>query len=126
MRLHSAAHLSQCFMERVLGVSLEHPNFSDLQEDRGINRYDRPHLLSNEQLSDAVQLLNEFTAAEHSIRIYPDIGPGKPDWARLWQCEGWKIPCGGVHPASTKEIGPIAADVSVRKHQTAVTFRLAS
>lgn len=124
MRLHSSAHLIHCFMETALGRSLDPPKLSDLQEDRGVNRYEVPNLLTESDLSQAVQRMNQFTAGDHRIRTAPDTTPGRPAWARLWHCETWTIPCGGVHPKNTSEIGPLRADLSVKKGQTTVTFSL--
>jgi alanyl-tRNA synthetase len=124
MRLHSAAHLIHLFMEQVLGRQVPNPNLSDIQEARGVNRYEIDSLVTAEQLNEATRLMNEFDAAGHEIRTSPDTDPGRPSWARLWQCENWKIPCGGVHPANTTEIGPIQTNLSAKKSQTTITFSL--
>jgi Ser-tRNA(Ala) deacylase AlaX len=122
MRLHDAAHLLHCFVERVLGRSVTFPETSDLQEDYGLNRYEQKDLLTPAQMDEAVRQLNAFTAEGYTVTTYPD--QEKPGF-RYWRCEGWVIPCGGTHLASTSEIGPLEASLSTRRGRTSITFRLA-
>jgi len=119
MRLHSTAHLLHCFVERIVGRPLDDPQVSDLRPEFGLNRYAQRDLLNPEQLEEAVAALNAFTAEGHAIRTTPD--ESKPGF-RTWQCEGWTIPCGGTHPASTAEIGPVSASLSLKRGRTSMTF----
>ena len=121
MRLHSAAHLLHCFVERVLERPVDYPETSDLQPDFGLNRYERKELLSLEQLAAAVEQLNAFTAQGHAIATRPD--PDRPGF-RTWHCEEWVIPCGGTHPADSREIGSVQAGLSLKRGRTSITFRL--
>ncbi len=123
MRLHSAAHLLHCFVERVLDREVRFPETSDLQADYGLNRYEQKELLTAEQLTDVLAQLNAFTAGRHPIVTFPDE---KRPGFRFWQCEAWRIPCGGTHPAHTAEIGPVVAELSTRRGRTSLTFRLAA
>jgi alanyl-tRNA synthetase/misacylated tRNA(Ala) deacylase len=121
MRLHSAAHLLHCFVERVLGRAVDHPETSDLQPDFGLNRYERADLLAPAQLEAVLHQLNAFTAAGHAITTVPD--PHRAGF-RTWHCAEWTIPCGGTHPADTREIGPVRADLSLKRGRTSLTFRV--
>jgi alanyl-tRNA synthetase len=121
MRLHSAAHLLHCFVEDVLGTTVDYPETSDLQPDFGLNRYERKELLTPEQLAEVLRRLNAFTAAAHAIETYPDAE--RPGF-RYWRCERWVIPCGGTHPADTREIGPLQAELSLKRGRTGITFRV--
>ena len=121
MRLHSAAHLLHCFVERVLGRAVGFPETSDLQPDYGLNRYDQKELLTPEQLAEVLRQLNAFIAEGHAITTYPDeTRPG----FRFWRCEDWVIPCGGTHPANAREIGPVQAELSLKRGRTSMTFRV--
>lgn len=119
MRLHSAAHLLHCFVERVLEREVRHPETSDLQPDFGLNRYEQKDLLSPEQVTQVLEALNAFTAEGHAITTYPDE---QKAGFRFWRCEGWVIPCGGTHPTDTTEIGPVRADLSTKRGRTSLKF----
>ncbi len=121
MRLHSAAHLLHCFVERVLGRSVRDPETSDLQPDYGLNRYEQKELLTPAQMDEVLRRLNAFTAEGHAITTYPDR---ERAGFRYWQCEQWVIPCGGTHPADTREIGPVEAELSLKRGRTSMTFRV--
>lgn len=121
MRLHSAAHLLHCFVERVLERPVRFPETSDLQPDFGLNRYEQKELLTPAQLEEVLRQLNAFTAEGHAIATYPDA---ERAGFRYWRCEDWVIPCGGTHPADTREIGPVQADLSLKRGRTSLTFRL--
>jgi len=121
MRLHSAAHLLHIFLEQRLGRALEQPQMSDLQDGHGVNRYDRL-VLDQSVVSEAVALLNRFIPSAAAIRTAPQASG--PDGARVWVCEQWSIPCGGVHPARTSEVSPVSAVVSVKKGRSSISFRM--
>lgn len=125
MRLHSTAHLLHCFLEQVLDHAVDPPQTSDLQPEYGLNRYDEPDLVTQEQMQHVVDALNRFLAEDHAITTQPDSTPSAREGARLWRCEDWTIPCGGTHPASTAEIGPVSVELSTKRGRTSMTFRLA-
>lgn len=124
MRLHSAAHFLHCFVEKILGKSVDFPSYSELFDDRGVNRYSLPHVLNKEQLEEAVTALNDWTAHGHIIKTYPSDNPKDPEWFRWWECAEYKIPCGGLHPMNTNELGNISATMKAKKDATSITFRL--
>ena len=121
MRLHSAAHLLHCFVEQALGRPVDYPETSDLQPDYGLNRYERKELLTPAQMEGVLETLNEFIAAGHAIVTSPD--PEREGY-RFWRCEQWVIPCGGTHPADTREIGTVRAELSLKRGRTSMTFRV--
>jgi Ser-tRNA(Ala) deacylase AlaX len=121
MRLHSAAHLLHCFVEQALGRPVDYPETSDLQPDYGLNRYERKELLTPAQMEGVLETLNEFIAAGHAIVTSPD--PEREGY-RFWRCEQWVIPCGGTHPADTREIGTVQAELSLKRGRTSMTFRV--
>jgi alanyl-tRNA synthetase len=123
MRLHSTSHLIHIFMERHRGVVLPPPRISDILEDYGLNVYESILDFKPEEMPGIVANLNDFLADGHQIVTFPD--PDKPTH-RYWQCDHVTIPCGGTHPHNTIEIGPIAANLSVKKGKTKVMFRLAN
>lgn len=125
MRLHSTAHLLHCFVEQVLGRPVDFPRTSDLQETFGLNRYEIPELLSEEQLIETLDRLNSFIQDGHDIQTGYDETPGARPGARIWHCGKWTIPCGGTHPRSTKEIGLVTAKLSTKRGKTSITFSVA-
>lgn len=123
MRLHSIAHLLHCFTERVLcKKKLEFPSYSELQEDYGVNRYPTENIITAEQLVEVVAQQNAWMAENHPILIYANDDPELPDWYRWWECDKWKIPCGGVHPSNTNEIGDFSAELISKKGNTTIKF----
>ena len=121
MRLHSAAHLLHCMMERELDRKVPDPQTSDLQPEQGLNRYEIADLVTPEQMESIVAALNTFTAEGHVIRTTPDA---QRAGFRHWQCEDWVIPCGGTHPTTTAEIGSVTVNLSLKRGRTSMTFRL--
>ncbi len=131
MRLHSAAHLLHCFVEKIVvesavgegvgGPPLEFPETSDLQPDFGLNRYDRKDLLDAGKMERVVAELNAFTAEGHAIVTRPDP---ETEGFRYWECADWVIPCGGTHPRNTAEIGPVETTLSLKRGKTGMTFRV--
>ncbi|WP_295437783.1 hypothetical protein [uncultured Thiodictyon sp.] len=126
MRLHTIAHLLHCFIEKSLGKELAFPSYSELKEAQGINRYPLPNLVNEDQFQDAVASLNTWMAGDHPIKIYANDDPEFPNWYRWWECDSWRIPCGGVHPANTNEVGNFKATLSSKKGNTTMTFELAA
>lgn len=122
MRLHSSAHVLHLFIEQVLGRAVEFPRTSDLLEDYGLNRYEIPNLLDQDQFAMVLEKSNVFVAEDHPIETGYDDSPGASPGARLWKCGGWTIPCGGTHPVSTAFIGCISGQLSTRRGRTSITF----
>jgi alanyl-tRNA synthetase/misacylated tRNA(Ala) deacylase len=121
MRLHSAAHLLHCFVARTVGDDLPDPDVSDLQPGFGLNRYERPEVLTPAQMSQVTEALNAFIAEDHPIRTTAD--EARPGF-RYWHCEEWRIPCGGTHLAATGQIGTVDVTLSLKRGRTSMTFRL--
>lgn len=122
MRLHGAAHLLHCFVERVLGRPVAYPKTSDLQPDHGLNRYEERGLLSEAQAVAVAGQMNVFTAEGHQVGTFPDA---EQEGFRYWRCAEWTIPCGGTHVKNTSEIGDVAVALSLKRGRTSLTFTLA-
>lgn len=125
MRLHAVAHLTHCFLERVVGKPIEYPTYSELSDGFGVNRYPSANVATREQLEQSIAELNVWTGEAHSIRLYANEDPDFPAWYRWWECADWKIPCGGLHPATTAEIGRVTCDFVIKGSHTTATFRIA-
>lgn len=121
MRLHSAAHLLHCFVERVLGDAVPFPDTSDLQPEFGLNRYEAKELLSEEQAREVERQLNAFSAEGHAISTTADP---EQEGFRYWHCEEWTIPCGGTHLRNASEIGAVRVSLSLKRGRTSLIFSL--
>lgn len=122
MRLHSAAHLIHCMMERVKGEPIPHPMRSPLTETDGENQYESIEGIDETLVAEATALLNAFLADSHPISTRADEARG--EGFRWWTCADWEIPCGGVHPLDAQEIGRIKSDFRIRKGTARVGFSL--
>lgn len=101
MRLHTAAHIAYYFMTEKLGkLKIVGSNISS-EKARVDILYDKP---INETLKELEQEVNEYLVQGHPVETKPD--DKNPD-LRWWHCGEWKMPCGGTHVKSTKEIGKL-------------------
>ncbi|MEK6984409.1 MAG: alanyl-tRNA editing protein [Nanoarchaeota archaeon] len=101
MRLHSGIHIMHFLFIKKTG----NPKLigSNIDENKGRLDYQYPEPVSN-ILAEIEQKANEIFSQDIEIKTYPE--ENKPDY-RYWECNGWKVPCGGTHPKSTKEIGKV-------------------
>lgn len=124
MRLHSIAHLHHCIIEKVLNKKIDFPSYSELMDDHGINRYAFSDLLNAETAKDVENELNRFVSESHDISIYANTDTNFPEWHRWWECYNWKIPCGGVHPLNTTEIGVVETSVKSKQGKTTIKYQI--
>ena len=124
MKLHSIAHLHHCFLEKVLGHNIDFPIYSEMMSDYGINRYPMADIIDKETEYRVLNELNIFLSESHEILVYQNSDKNHPDWYRWWECGEWKIPCGGIHPLNTNEIGCADIDILSKKGNTTVTFKV--
>ena len=121
MKLHSAVHLHHCMMERALGRKVKPPKTSEIQDGFAFNRYDKNEDNCIEIFEIANQYLKEAIDNSADIQTYPDH---QRNGFRIWECLGYKIPCGGTHPGNTMEIGDINITYSKKKGKPTVNIQL--
>ena len=120
MRLHSAAHLHHCMMEKEHGSSIPHPKTSDIQDGFAFNRY--AEAIITPQLVEAANA--EFRKAVEigaPVIRYPDPEKVGFWW---WECLGYKIPCGGTHVADLREIGSLDISFSTKKGNATINIKI--
>src|SRR3989344_2817792 len=99
--LHSAAHLVHYIVTEKLGELTTIGSNVTSEKSRLDYLYDKP---LNDIIPEMELNLNKFIEENH--KIIRENDKEKPD-LRWWICENWKMPCGGTHPGTTKEIGKI-------------------
>lgn len=102
MRVHAASHIMEYFLFAVFG-SLKLTG-SHLNGKHDKSTYESDVVLSREKLAEVEQKANEFINKNLSIETWPDE---KRPHFKYWKCGPIQMPCGGTHPKSTNEIGPI-------------------
>ena len=118
--LHSAAHLVWYFVEEKLGKLKSIGSNVSVDKSRLDYLLDEP---ISEHLPEIEEKLNKFIEEDHEIITKED--EEKPD-LRWWICGDWKMPCGGTHVKSTKEIGLIKLkrkNIGAGKERIEVTLR---
>lgn len=100
-RLHSAAHIVYYFFIAKVGKQKIIGSNIAPEKARIDFEYEKP---IQEMLPEIEMATNRFLAKNHPILRRTDEKSPDLWW---WQCEEWKMPCGGTHPQTTREIGQI-------------------
>lgn len=102
MKLHTAVHLLYYFTKENLGETKIMG--SNVSPDKA-----RMDLLYEGNIVESIPIiekkLNEFVLEDHEIKREADEKNMNLRW---WECGEFKMPCGGTHVKSTKEIGTIS------------------
>ena len=107
MRLHSAAHIVYFVLRKKIGE--QKMIVSNINPDKARLDYEYPKSIA-EFLPDAERETNALLDASLAIKTWEG-----ENGRRFWQLQGShelheigeKLPCGGLHPKNTKEIGKI-------------------
>jgi alanyl-tRNA synthetase len=100
-KLHSAAHiLYYITIDRLGKVKIVGSNISPHKGRMDFN-YDES---LSEILPKLEEDMNKLVEEDHKIRMEDDAE--KPD-LQWWNCQDWRMPCGGTHAASTRDIGKV-------------------
>ncbi|MBE6140061.1 MAG: hypothetical protein E7172_00755 [Firmicutes bacterium] len=120
MRLHTALHLHHIAIEQVLNKKIDHPLKSAIEEDYAYNKYDENTFDANiiEKVNSRFQQLIESDA---QVITYPDKEKENFRW---WECLNNKIPCGGIHVDSLKELGKLKIDLHHKKKMITIKIFL--
>jgi len=101
MKLHSVAHIAYYFIIEKFGkLKIIGSNISPEKA-----RIDFLHDKPIDNLSEIEEEINKFLEEGHEIVREADEKSPDLWW---WICKDWKMPCGGTHVKSTKEIGRIS------------------
>jgi alanyl-tRNA synthetase len=101
MKLHAASHIIYFLVEEKSG--LKKIIGSNVTEDKGRLDYEYPETIAT-MLPEIEAKANEVFNQDSEIKIFPDSEDPNKRW---WECGSWKVPCGGTHVRSTKEIGSV-------------------
>ena len=101
MRLHSAAHIIYFLFAEKIGV--KKLIGSNITKEKARLDYEYPEPITN-ILPEIEEKANELFSRDVEIKTYPDENDKNKRW---WECMNWKMPCGGTHVKSTKEIGKV-------------------
>ncbi|MFH1009976.1 MAG: alanyl-tRNA editing protein [bacterium] len=102
MKLHAASHVMEHYLFEVFG-KLKLVG-TQVNEKHDSSTYEYPNALEPEKLKQVEKLVNEFISKGYVIERWED--PNKPGWWH-WKAGEIELPCGGTHPKSLNEIGPV-------------------
>lgn len=121
MRLHTCVHLHHVVLERVAEKSIPHPQTSSIEDGFAFNRYDGSDF-DVSIIEEANRRFQEIIKTDLDVKTYPDEQKKGYRW---WECDGYRIPCGGVHIHKLNEIGNVDISFSTKKRKITVKFTLA-
>jgi len=120
MKLHTAAHLHHCLLEKTAGKYLPFPKVSDIQDGFVFNRYESDEI-TPELVEKTNEVFREAISSGADVKIYPDTEKKGYRW---WECLGYKIPCGGTHVKNISEIGTVEIEYNKKKGMSTINIKL--
>ncbi|PIP75241.1 hypothetical protein COW86_04870, partial [Candidatus Kuenenbacteria bacterium CG22_combo_CG10-13_8_21_14_all_39_9] len=120
MKLHTAAHLHHCLLEKTAGKYLPFPKVSDIQDGFVFNRYESDEI-TPELVEKTNEVFREAISSGADVKTYPDTEKKGYRW---WECLGYKIPCGGTHVKNISEIGTVEIEYNKKKGMSTINIKL--
>ncbi|RLC74572.1 MAG: alanyl-tRNA editing protein, partial [Chloroflexi bacterium] len=74
---------------------------SNVSERKARLDYEYPEPVTSVLVEVGEEADKVFTQSFEIKTFWDEENPGM----RIWECRGWRIPCGGTHVKNTKEVG---------------------
>lgn len=120
MRLHSCVHLHHIMLEKVAQKSIPNPQTSSIEDGFAFNRYN-DYDFDTAIIEEANDRFLDIIKSDLRVFTYPDK---EKKGFRWWECDGYRIPCGGVHINSLNEIGNVCISYTTKKKKITIKFTL--
>lgn len=120
MKLHTCLHLHHCILQKLVGGELEYPLTADIENGFAFNKY-RQGLFDDVVLESANSEFLLAIKSDSEVHTFPDAEKNGYRW---WQCEDYKLPCGGIHVSKLSDIGDVKIIISKKKGHITIKFVL--
>ncbi len=121
MRLHSALHLYNMLLDRVIEGKLNLPLVSTIEKEQfAFNKYQND-FINEEVIKQTNELFFKEIEKDQVIKTSADLEKKGYRW---WHYGDYQIGCGGTHIARTSEIGNVKVDYSHKKGKKTIKISL--